>query len=170
RTDDKGVNIPPSTSGVIFQSGVVMFANNFGIEVDGGTSASILNNLVHDNNDHGILVTGGSTTCTVRGNESYLNARPNQRAANGININAAPSCTVENNRCHDNQDTGIQFYNGSNNGLSRNNVSWNNGDHGFDHLSTTGVRHVNDVAYDNFKDGFSIEGNSSGCSLANCIA
>ncbi len=170
QTDDKAVSIPPSPTGVIVQNCTVTFANKFGIQVDGGTSVSLIKNVVGDNNDHGIFVTGGSTSCIVRGNESYGNARPSARAANGININASPSCTVENNRCHDNQDSGIQFYNGSNNGISRNNVSYENGDHGYDHIASTGVKHFNDIAYLNFKDGFSIEGSSSGCTMMNCIA
>ncbi len=170
QTDDKAVSIPPSPTGVIVQNCTVTFANKFGIQADGATSTQLIKNIVGDNNDHGIFVTGGSNSSIVRGNESYNNARPSARAANGININASTSCTVENNKCHDNQDSGIQFYNGSHNGICRNNISYENGDHGYDHIASTGVKHFNNIAYMNFKDGFSIEGSSSGCTMMNCIA
>src|SRR6185503_1966220 len=54
--------------------------------------------------------------------------------------------------------------------VSLQNRSWANGDHGYDHNQATGTLHVNDVAYGNFKDGFSVEGSSTGTRLFNCIA
>jgi PKD repeat protein len=59
---------------------------------------------------------------------------------------------------------------GANDNLSIQNLSWNNGDHGFDQLGATGVQHVDDVAYNNFRDGFELEGNSGGSAVHNCIA
>jgi hypothetical protein len=50
------------------------------------------------------------------------------------------------------------------------NCSWHNCDHGYDHLGATGNTHVGDVAFANFKDGFSFEGSSGGNSLENAIA
>ena len=77
---------------------------------------------------------------------------------------------VQRNRAFENQDTGIQIQTGSQNNISLLNRSWNNGDHGFDHINSTGSVHVGDVAYGNFKDGFSTEGNSTGNTFYNCIA
>src|SRR5206468_10686561 len=78
--------------------------------------------------------------------------------------------TLRRNRWHDNQDTGQHLQSGSNNNLSYDNVSWDNGDHGYDHLGASGTIHINDVACGNFRDGFSIEGTSPGVQLTNCIA
>jgi hypothetical protein len=64
----------------------------------------------------------------------------------------------------------MQFSGGSNNCVAFNNRSWNNGDHGYDHLASSAVSHTNDVAYGNFKDGFSFEGISPGGSVFNSIA
>jgi hypothetical protein len=85
-------------------------------------------------------------------------------------VNASTNNTLARNRIHDNQDAGVFFTSGANDCISYNNVSWNNGDHGFDHLSARGRSIANDVAFGNRNDGFSIEGNASGTQLHNCIA
>ncbi len=167
-TEDHAIDVLSATASTI-QDCAVSFANHLGIEVSSGNSVSLLRNSVSDNNDHGIYVSS-SPNCRIVGNASFRNARPAVRAANGIYLNGSTGCTVEGNRFYDNQDSGAQFYNGANNCISRNNVSWNNGDHGFDHVRTGGVKHSNDVAYGNYKDGFSFEGSSPNASLFNCIA
>ncbi len=169
KTEDRGVYLRAGASNSIVQNCTVTFARSYGLHVDATTNAVVLKNTSSDNHDHGISITA-SAGCKVQNNESMRNARPSSRAATGINVHSSPGAIVENNRCHDNQDSGIQFYNGSDNGISRNNLSWNNGDHGYDHLASAGVMHLNDVAYGNFKDGFSIEGNSPGGKMYNCIA
>jgi hypothetical protein len=116
------------------------------------------------------MLTTGTTNCTVEDNEGYRNALPAQRAANGLYLYGSSNNVIRRNKWHDNQDTGQHVQTGSNDNVSYNNISWNNGDHGFDHLAATGTVHLNDVAYGNYKDGFSIEGNSTGTRLANCIA
>ena len=82
---------------------------------------------------------------------------------------ACSNNVVQRNRFHDNEDTGLDLTNGSNGNVLVENVSWNNGDHGFDNTHSTGNRHVGDVAWGNLLDGFSFEGNSSGCSVFDCI-
>ncbi len=47
------------------------------------------------------------------------------------------------------------------------NICWSNGDHGFDTLSSTDVRYVNNTAYGNRRDGISVEGTSLRATLAN---
>src|SRR6185369_1311778 len=120
--------------------------------------------------DHGIILAHGESSCTVEHNESFSNARPDERAANGIYLEEATGNTLRWNLLHDNQDTGMQMDPGASGNLSLQNCSWNNGDHGYDHLSATGNFHVGDVAFANFKDGFSFEGGASGNSVENCIA
>ncbi len=175
-TEDRGINVAGITSPQTFTSNItlsnnrVLYANGYGIQVSIGSNDLIAGNVVGFSADHGIYVSTGSTACTIQDNESFSNARPTIRAANGIHLNASTNNLVQRNRLHDNQDTGLQMNSGANNNVSRENQSWNNGDHGFDHLSSTGNQHINDVAYGNYKDGFSIEGNSPNTSVVNCIA
>ncbi len=169
RTDDRGIYVHGAVSNSIVQNCTVSFARSYGLHVDAATAMTVFKNFTRDNGDHGISVTA-SPACKVQNNESFRNARPTTRAANGINVHSSPGSIVENNRCYDNQDSGLQYYNGSDNCISRNNLSWNNGDHGYDHVASAGVMHFHDVAYGNFKDGFSIEGNSPGAKMYNCIS
>lgn len=169
-TEDRGIHMQNPCSDLEIVRNAVSFANSYGIQTINGQRIRIEGNTVSDCNFHGIGLTAGSADCVVVGNESFRNAHPTIRQANGIFLSAAPRNRIERNRLHDNQDTGVQFNAGSNGCVSVNNVSYRNGDHGFDHLSTSNVAHVNDVAHGNFKDGFSFEGNSPGSQLFNCIA
>jgi parallel beta-helix repeat protein len=170
RTEDRAIYLETSCSNVTLTHNTVTFSHKYGIQVIGGSGMLIGSNTVSDNNDHGIALTTGATGCVLEDNESFRNARPSERAANGIYLYGAPGNIARRNRLHDNQDTGLHFQSGSNNCIAYLNRSWNNGDHGYDHLGATGTLHVNDVAYGNYKDGFSIEGNASGTQLYNCIA
>ena len=49
------------------------------------------------------------------------------------------------------------------------NISFANGDHGFDNRESDGTRLISNTAYGNQNDGFSIEGNVAGITLANNI-
>jgi len=169
RTNDRGLNLSTSTDLAISHN-TVSFAGRFGIQATGCQRVRIEGNVVTDANYHGIGLTAGSTGCTVIGNESARNADPAIRQANGIYLYGAPGNTLSGNRLHHNQDTGEHFGPGSNDCVSTNNISWANGDHGFDHLGTSNTIHVNDVAYGNHMDGFSFEGNSPGSQLHNSIA
>ena len=170
RTEDRGIRLQSGCSNVVVSGNHVTFANSYGIHTVGGVNVVIENNTVSDCTFHGIGLTAGATGCTVRGNESFANARPGVRVANGIYLFGSPHNTLDGNRLHENQDSGMQIQGGSNDCVAFDNVSWNNGDHGFDQLGATGTVHVNDVAYGNFKDGFSIEGLATGTRLFNCIA
>jgi parallel beta-helix repeat protein len=170
RTEDRGINLSGSCTNVTIARDTVAFANKMGIQVVGGSDIVIGLNRVSDNNDHGISLTGGATGVIVEDNEAFRNARPGARAANGIYLFGSPGNTLRRNRLHDNQDSGVHIQSGSNDCVSYLNRSWNNGDHGYDHLGASGTVHVCDVAYGNYKDGFSIEGGSPGTQLYNCIA
>src|SRR5438477_8398169 len=82
----------------------------------------------------------------------------------------ASNNVLRGNRWHDNQDTGEQFSPGCHDNLSLQNLSWNNGDHGYDHVQATENVHIGDVAWGNYKDGFSIEGNATSNEVWDCIA
>ena len=170
RTQDRGINMQTGCADLIVSNNKVSFANSYGIQTINGQRITITGNTVSDCNFHGIGVTAGATACVVSNNESFRNAKPGTRVANGIYLYGATGNTISSNRLHDNQDTGLQFSGAANDNVSFNNRSWKNGDHGYDHLASTGVRHLNDLAYGNFLDGFSFEGNSSGGQVRSCIS
>jgi parallel beta-helix repeat protein len=169
RTDDSGIHLSSPSSNVEIVNNTVTFANNFGIRVVGGSELLIGSNRVSFSNDHGIYLSGGVTGSSIRDNESFENARPNVRAANGIQIHGSPGNRIERNLLHHNQDTGLQINTGANDNISIQNRTWSNGDHGIDHLYSTGNIHIGEVVWGNFKDGVSIEGDSPGTSLHDCI-
>ena len=170
RTVDRGINMQNSCTDMVVSNNTVSFAGSYGIQTVNGQRITITGNTVSDCAFHGIGLTAGASACVVTNNECFRNAYPTSRQANGIYLFGAPGNTISGNRLHDNQDTGLQFNNGSNNCISSNNRSYNNGDHGYDHLLSTGVQHVNDMAYHNYLDGFSFEGNAPGGGVHNCIA
>ena len=169
RQDSRGINLQTGCADIVIRSNRVSFSNSYGIQTVNGLRITIEGNVVSDCNLHGIGLTGGATACTVRNNESFRNIDPTQRRANGIHLFGAPGNTLSGNRLHDNQDSGLHFAGGSNNCVAFNNRSWNNGDHGYDHLGASGIIHSNDVAFGNVMDGYSYEGNSPNGQLFNCI-
>ena len=170
RTEDRGISIHNGCTDLVIARNRVSFANSYGIQSVNGLRVLIDENVVSDCNFHGIGLTGGATRCVVRNNESFRNAKPGTRVAKGIYLNGAPNNTLVGNWLHHNQDTGLQINSGSNDCIVYNNQSWSNGDHGYDHLDASGTIHLNNVAYGNYKDGFSIEANSPNTQLYNCIA
>ncbi len=170
RTEDKAIYLSSSANNCTISNNFTTWSGKYGIQAATCNGVRINGNVSTDNADHGIALTAGSSGCTVEDNESARNAHPTLRQSNGLYLYGAPGNLIQRNRIHDNQDTGIHIQSGSNNNVCLMNVSWNNGDHGFDHLIATGTSHVGDVAYGNFKDGFSIEGSSKYTNLQNCIA
>ncbi len=167
--ESRGIYMQNPTSDIVISNNTVSFSNSYGIQTINGQRNVITGNKVSDGNFHGIGLTAGASGCVVSNNESFRNADLAVRRANGIFLSAAPANTMFGNNLHNNQDTGLHWSLGSNNCVSYHNRSWSNGDHGFDHLATTGTMHRNDIAYGNFKDGFSFEGDSPGASVYNCI-
>ncbi len=172
--DDRGIYLNSDCTNITVAHNAVSFSFSYGIQVIGGSDILIDSNVVSDNGNHGIglipSLISGATNCTIRDNESFRNSYPPVRQANGIYLFGSPGNVLYGNRLHDNQDSGVNIESGSNNCISYNNVSWSNGDHGFDQLFATGTINVNDVAYGNYRDGFSIEGAATGTQLHNCIA
>ena len=169
RTEDHGIYLVAGSNNCTVRRDTVMLAATHGIAVQGGTGILIELNSVSDNHDHGINFLSGVTNSIVQDNESFHNTRIFQRAADGMMLFASSNNVIQRNRFHDNEDTGLDLTNGANNNISIENLSWNNGDHGFDHIGATGTLHVNDVAFGNHDDGMSFEGLSTGSQVWNCI-
>src|SRR4051794_30129944 len=140
-----------------------------GISVRGSTASAVSGNIVDRNNGTGILVTSGSTDILVDGNSAGFNAEGFRRNANGINV-VSPGNTVLRNITHDNEDSGIQFYTGGDNGLAALNVTYNNGDHGIDDLNVTGGRLIGNTVYRNCTTGINVEGTSGNYQVLNNVA
>lgn len=170
RTEDKGIYVLGGSTEITLRDNAVGWCRSNGIGVYGCSAVRIEANRVGDNGDHGISLGQGTTLAVVIGNESHRNARPTTRAATGIYLFGAPNNRIEGNRVHDNQDSGIEMSTDADGTVLIQNLSWSNGDHGYDHVYVTGTVHVGNVAWGNYKDGFSIEGLSTGTRLTNCIA
>ncbi len=170
RTEDHGIYLLDSAHHITIRNNVVTFAAAHGISMQGGNDFLIEGNIVSDSRDHGINLLSGVTASTIQDNESFRNARVFERAASGILAFGSTSNLFQRNRVHDNEDTGISFITGSNNNTSLQNISWNNGDHGFDHISSTGSLHIGDVAYGNENDGISVEGGSTATRIYDAIS
>ena len=170
RAENRAIQLTNGASNIEVAGNTVRQSGRFGIQANGCANVRIASNQVSEAGDHGISMIAGTTGCTVEDNESFRNARPSVRSANGIYLFGAPRNVIRRNRLHHNQDTGLQIQSGSNDNLSIQNLSWANGDHGFDHLHAHRNAHLGDVAFGNYKDGFSVEGNSTGQRLVNCIA
>lgn len=166
-----GVLLDGSSSAITVSGSTVTRSGSAGIRLANVTGSTISANTVRQSGLHGISLTGSSGN-TIAGNESADNVvTAGTNTAAGIDINSAsPSNTVTGNLLHGNQDSGVQLYNGSNNVLVTRNVSYGNGNHGFDTLASTGARYVGNTSYGNHDDGFSVEGLSTGATLRDNIS
>jgi len=180
-TTDNGISVSGS-SDITISANHVSFAGlpeagktNSGILLKSNTTNSLVVGNTADHNSYaGIEVNGGSTGNEVRGNVTFSNAQQYQRAAPGIRVYQAPGNTIDRNVSHDNEDSGIESYNGANNTLIYNNVTYNNGDHGIDDLSCTGQRIIGNTVFHNVTAGINLEGpagaGSTGGTIANNIS
>jgi parallel beta-helix repeat protein len=141
-----------------------------GIRLTGTTDSLIQGNTSDHNSDHGILITNGSARNRITGNMVYSNAREYLRAATGIRLYQSSDNVVDHNVMHDNEDSGVEAYAGSNNTLFYDNASFNNGDHGIDNNGCTGQRIVGNSVYKNVTAGINVEGGSTGAAIANNVA
>jgi parallel beta-helix repeat protein len=140
-----------------------------GIKLINTSGSTVSNNVVDHNTDSGIYLAQGSTGDTIVGNESYANARGYTRAAPGIDLRSGGNSVIG-NVTHDNEDTGIQLYTGSDGSLVAGNVSYANGDHGIDDFQSTGQRIIGNTIYANATAGINLEGGSSGGTVVNNIS
>ena len=173
-SDDRAIRLGSGSDFCTIRNNKISHSFKYGIYVPGCSDVLVEKNTVFDNGGHGIMITESSTRqstrCTIQDNESFRNANPTIRLSVGILIYSSPGNLIQRNRLHDNQDSGLQIDTGSDSCVSIQNLSWNNGDHGFDQVHCRGVSHIGDVACNNFKDGFSIEDTAPSVSLYNCIA
>ena len=169
RCEDRGIQLTSSSS-ILVDGNTLTFSGGFGFQANGDSADRVVSNRSSNNAGHGFSFINRTVETTIEDNEAFANADPTTRVANGIFLSGSLRNTLRANRWHDNQDTGEQFSPGAVDNVSLENRSWANGDHGYDHNQATGTLHVHDVAYGNFKDGFSIEGSSTGTRLFNSIA
>ncbi|MEA2579749.1 MAG: hypothetical protein QOE83_641, partial [Actinomycetota bacterium] len=132
------------------QAGILIRATNDSL-VSGNTS--------DHNTDGGIYLNTGSTRNLIKGNILFSNARQYTRAAPGIDVRS-PGNTIVGNISHDNEDSGIQLYNGANDSIVYDNLTYNNGDHGIDCLNSTGAVIVGNSVYRSTTAGINLEGAS----------
>lgn len=170
RTNDRGIYLTGTCNAGILRDNRVRFSGHSGISISGGVSILVESSTTTDNLDDGISLVGGATGCTVQDNESARNQHPIERKAQGIELSGAPGNLVQRNRLHHNQDTGEHFSSAADDNTSIQNLSWSNGDHGYDRLNSRNTLSIGDVAYGNANDGFSNEGTSSGGRMYDCIA
>jgi parallel beta-helix repeat protein len=140
-----------------------------GMKIIGTTSSTISGDTVDHNTDSGIYLAQGSTGDTISGNTVYANARGYTRAAPGIDLRSGGNAVLG-NVTHDNEDSGIQLYTGSDSSLVAGNVSYRNGDHGIDDFQAAGERIVGNSVYRNTTAGINLEGGSTGGTVANNIS
>jgi len=166
-----------NSSNVTIQGNHVSFAGQpdagklaKGIRLDTVTDSIVSANIVDHNTDFGIYLLGGSTRNQIVGNQVSANAQVIKRAASGIRLYSSTANTISSNVSHDNEDSGIELYTGSNNNLVVNNVTYNNGDHGIDNYVSNSNRIVANSVYRNVTAGINVEGNSTGATIANNIS
>ena len=169
RADDRCIQLKDNASNAEIVGNAVREAGRMGIQVVEGSAIRIASNVISDNGDHGISLITNTTGCTIEDNESLRNVYAAGRQANGLYLFGSPGNLIQRNRWHDNQDTGEHVGTGSNDNVSIQNVSYRNGDHGFDRVGVSGCVQIGNVAYANYKDGFSFENSSTNCQLYNSI-
>lgn len=165
-----GIRIESSNGPVLVDNAEVMRCGSTGIALSGARNVTLRNNVSHHNENHGIgLQSSGENL--IDGNVCYSNVRPDVRSAVGIDVNGGSSTnTVRWNTVFSNQDSGINVYNASNDVLVVRNISYDNGDHGFDTVGSIGTRYISNTSFRNTNDGFSVEGGSTSTSLFNNIS
>ncbi|MEP6909080.1 MAG: PKD domain-containing protein [Actinomycetota bacterium] len=175
-TSDRGIylsgssHITISNNHVSYSGSPVSGLTKSGIFLTNVSDSLVAGNTADHNTYAGIELTASSTRDEVRGNTTFSNASVYTRRAPGIRVNQAPGNTIDGNVTHDNEDSGIECYTGSNNTLIYDNVSYNNGDHGIDNYISTGQRIIANTVYRNVTAGINVEGVSTGATIANNIS
>jgi parallel beta-helix repeat protein len=178
-TGSYGINVDDANSGDIgIIENEVTKAGSHGIRLRNASNVQVLRNTSHENLNSGFAVHAASDNRFI-GNVAFGNANPRFRVANGFDVNFAviggadvgsSDNLFRNNLLFGNQDSGIQVYNGSHDNLVVRNISYGNGDHGFDTLESTGTRYISNTSFGNFLDGISVEGLSTDTSVYNNIS
>lgn len=180
RAYDKGIKVTGAAGAklqsVTVKNCTVAECTKQGIYYLQTTGSSITNNVSHDNLHDGIYLLT-SDHCVISGNQAYKNDDLNPLVRSGrVGIKVGDTSdtldvtdvTVDYNVVHDNEDTGICLHGGSRIAVRRN-VSYSNGDHGYDNNPTGQVAYINDIAFRNAHDGISIESTSPDVAIYNCM-
>ena len=173
-TTGHGINVTQSAHITIEDNNVsgsgtrALGATGRGISLATTTDSLVRRNVTHDNSDAGIFLGLGSTGNVVSGNRSSRNARGYVRAAVGIDVRGASS-QVSSNVVFDNEDSGINIWDGAANSRVVNNVSYRNGDHGIDNKGSNNTRILSNTVYRATNSGIEVV-NSTGVTLANNIS
>ena len=91
RCEDRAIYLSSGSNNCIVRGNQSDWNFRYGIAVSTGSGELIEQNVVGDNQDHGIALTSSSTGCTIQDNESYRNVLPTARASNGIYLNSSTS-------------------------------------------------------------------------------
>jgi parallel beta-helix repeat protein len=160
-----------TTSDVVVRGCHVSGSASVGIRVTNSVGTTVRDCTSNGNGFHGFAL-NASRSVVLRGNVSYDNrVVGGTSTAAGFDVNnLSTDAVVTGNSAYGNQDSGIQVYNGSDRALVARNASWSNGDHGIDTNKSVSVSYLSNTVTANRKDGLSIEGNSSGATVANNIA
>jgi parallel beta-helix repeat protein len=138
-SEDRGFNIATGCANLVISQNRVTFSNSYGVRCNASTGILIDDNLVSRT-----ATSTASASSPVRpgassaGTSRSAMPTPSPRGPTASTWNASSGNTLAANRVHDNQDAGVLLKSSANNCVSYNNVSWNNGDHGFDHLASSG--------------------------------
>jgi parallel beta-helix repeat protein len=135
----------------------------------GGTHSLITGVTSDHNSDAGIYLRSGAARVVVRQSIAFANARGHVRAAPGIDVRGVGN-VIRGNILHDNEDSGIQLYNGANGTLVAANVVYDNGDHGIDILDSKAATVVSNTVVRNFTSGINVEGGSTNTTVVNNIS
>ena len=141
-----------------------------GIYLTNTSSSLVSGNTTDHNSDAGIQLSTGSTGDEVRGNVTFQNAQVWQRQAAGIRLYKSPGNIVDANITHDNEDSGIESFDGSNDTLIYDNVSYRNGDHGIDNYGSTGQRIISNTVYKNVDRRHQRRRHVPGATVANNVS
>jgi parallel beta-helix repeat protein len=140
-----------------------------GISLATTTNSIVQKNNVHDNSDSGIFLGAAANGNQILDNSSSNNARGYTRAAAGIDVRGALNTVVSANTTFDNEDSGINIWEGAHDAIVTNNVSYGNGDHGVDNKGSNNTRILSNTVYLSTNSGIEVV-NSTGVGLANNIS
>ena len=154
-------------SSITIRAAAVDNSLSTGIRLNASSGVTVTGSTSHHNGLHGIgLAT--STNNLITGNTAYANTSlsPNATAV-GIDVNtSSPDNTVAATSRTRTRTAGSRSTAAVTGRWWSRNISYGNGDHGFDTLTSTGVRYLNNTSYGNRRDGISVEGTSTGATLA----
>jgi parallel beta-helix repeat protein len=167
-----GVLIDSSTTSDVLVSGCTVSGSaSVGVRVVNSVGTTVSGCTSHDNGFHGFALSA-SQGVRLEGDTAFDNAViGGTSTAAGFDINnASTDSVVVRSTAYGNQDSGIQVYNGSDRTVVARNASWGNGDHGLDTNKTLGVSYLSNTVTQNHRDGLSIEGGSSGATVADNVS